>query len=248
MRCTRHQCGHEWCGSATKNNSAPHRQPVADGVGKRLLLPYRLSGREKSLAGIRNYRVDRMSSVTVLGDAAPGQGRVPPVRPAQLSAQAFQHVRRAGIPGDPALHRRPETPCGTALLAKTPLFMPGGRRCIFHFDVPICVSPQFFGWICGFGGKVEITAPRRRPRSACTRWPKNCGDASITEKKRPLPIGWSRSFSIFFPYSSNSRSPGWMRSRGAAGSATRRRLWLKMAFSSVLRARRPLPAVRLSSA
>ncbi len=39
-----------------------------------------------------------------------------------------------------------------------------------------------------------------------------------------------------------------MRSRGAAGSAMRRRLWLKMAFSSVLRARRPLPAVRLSSA
>ena len=29
----------------------------------------------------------------------------------------------------------------------------------FHFDVPICVSPQFFGWVCGFGGKVEVTAP-----------------------------------------------------------------------------------------
>ena len=49
-------------------------------------------------------------------------------------------------------------------------------------------------------------------------------------------------------YSSNSRSLGWMRSSSAAGSAIRRRLWLKMAFSSVLRARRPLPAVRLSSA
>ena len=29
----------------------------------------------------------------------------------------------------------------------------------FHFDVPICVSQQFFGWVCGFGGKVEVTAP-----------------------------------------------------------------------------------------
>ena len=27
------------------------------------------------------------------------------------------------------------------------------------FDVPICVSQQFFGWVCGFGGKVEVTAP-----------------------------------------------------------------------------------------
>ena len=49
-------------------------------------------------------------------------------------------------------------------------------------------------------------------------------------------------------YSSNSRSLGKIRSSSAAGSATRRRLWWKMAFSSVLRARRPLPAVRLSSA
>ena len=29
----------------------------------------------------------------------------------------------------------------------------------FHFDVPVCVSPQFYGWVCGFDGKVEVTAP-----------------------------------------------------------------------------------------
>ena len=29
----------------------------------------------------------------------------------------------------------------------------------FHFDVPICGRQQFFGWVCGFGGKVEVTAP-----------------------------------------------------------------------------------------
>ena len=52
---------------------------------------------------------------------------------------------------------------------------------------------------------------------------------------------------IFFSYS-NSRSLGRMRSSAAAGSATRRRLWWKIAFSSVFRARRPLPAVRASSA
>ena len=23
----------------------------------------------------------------------------------------------------------------------------------------ICVSDQFYGWVCGFGGKVEVTSP-----------------------------------------------------------------------------------------
>ena len=39
-----------------------------------------------------------------------------------------------------------------------PILCPEGDE-HFHFDVPICVSDQFYGWVCGFGGKVEITAP-----------------------------------------------------------------------------------------
>lgn len=58
---------------------------------------------------------------------------------------------------------------------------------------------------------------------------------------------WHVRDSVCF-YHWSSKSLGRMTSSSAAGSATRRRLWLKMAFSSVLRARRPLPAVRLSSA
>ncbi len=34
----------------------------------------------------------------------------------------------------------------------TPMFLPEENGC-FHFDVPICVSDQFYGWVCGFGGK-----------------------------------------------------------------------------------------------
>ena len=41
---------------------------------------------------------------------------------------------------------------------REPVFCPEDAE-HFHFDVPICVSQQFFGWVCGFGGKVEITAP-----------------------------------------------------------------------------------------
>ena len=42
---------------------------------------------------------------------------------------------------------------------KTSLFVPEEDGAYFHFDVPVCVSPQFYGWVCGFGGKVEVTAP-----------------------------------------------------------------------------------------
>lgn len=62
-------------------------------------------------------------------------------------------------------------------------------------------------------------------------------------KKQTLVRMYQRLF-----HHQSSRSLGRMTSSSAAGSATRRRLWLKMAFSSVLRARRPLPAVRASSA
>ena len=58
---------------------------------------------------------------------------------------------------------------------------------------------------------------------------------------------WHVRASVCF-YHWSSKSLGNIKSSSAAGSATRRRLWLKMAFSSVLRARRPLPAVRASSA
>ena len=37
--------------------------------------------------------------------------------------------------------------------------MPEADGTRFHFDVPVCVSPQFYGWVCGFDGKVEVTAP-----------------------------------------------------------------------------------------
>ncbi len=43
---------------------------------------------------------------------------------------------------------------------KAPVFVPEEDSTHFHFDVPV-VSPQFYGWVCGFGGKVEITAPAR---------------------------------------------------------------------------------------
>ncbi len=62
---------------------------------------------EKAPANIRNYRVDRMSGVTVLD--TPRRGRAD-FRQFDLPAYLRKHFnmyRRAGTPGHPAVHRRP---------------------------------------------------------------------------------------------------------------------------------------------
>ena len=113
---------------------------------------------EKEPAGIRNYRVDRMSSVTVLGDARRGKAEF---RQFDLPAYLRKHFNMFGGP-----EHRVTLRCTADLesamrdrFGRTPLFVPEEDGAYFHFDVPVCVSPQFYGWVCGFGGKVEVTAP-----------------------------------------------------------------------------------------
>ena len=112
---------------------------------------------EKEPAGIRNYRVDRMSSVTVLGDARRGKAEF---RQFDLPAYLRKHF---GMYGGP--EHRVTLRCTADLegamrerFGATPMFLPEENGC-FHFDVPICVSDQFYGWVCGFGGKIEVVAP-----------------------------------------------------------------------------------------
>ena len=112
---------------------------------------------EKEPAGIRNYRVDRMSSVTVLGDARRGKAEF---RQFDLPAYLRKHFNMFGGPEyrvtlrctadlEPAMRER---------FGTSPILIPEGET-HFHFTVPICVSDQFYGWVCGFGGKIEVVAP-----------------------------------------------------------------------------------------
>lgn len=113
---------------------------------------------EKEPAGIRNYRVDRMSSVTVLGDARRGKAEF---RQFDLPAYLRKHFNMFGGP-EYRVTLRCTADLESAMrdrFGKTPLFVPEEDGAHFHFDVPVCVSPQFYGWVCGFGGKVEVMAP-----------------------------------------------------------------------------------------
>ena len=112
---------------------------------------------EKEPVGIRHYRVDRMSGVRVL--ELPRRGREQ-FADFDLPAYLRKHFSMYGGP-----ERRVTLRCTADLenamrerFGASPTFLPEEDGC-FHFDVPICVSEPFYGWVAGFGGKVEVLAP-----------------------------------------------------------------------------------------
>ena len=112
---------------------------------------------EKDPANIRNYRVDRMSYVKVLDRPRRGKEAFAAF---DLPSYLRKHFNMFGGP-----EYRVTLRCTADLEAamrdrfgQDTLFLPEADG-YFHFDVPVCVSDQFYGWVCGFGGKVEITSP-----------------------------------------------------------------------------------------
>ena len=118
---------------------------------------YLIAYQDEKAPPVRHYRVDRMNGVLVLDEPRHGKEFF---RTFDLPSYLRKHFNMYSGP-----ERRITLRCTADLesamrdrFGKGPLFVPEGNG-YFHFDVPICVSPQFFGWVCGFGGKVEITAP-----------------------------------------------------------------------------------------
>ena len=119
---------------------------------------YLIAYQDEKAPPVRHYRVDRMAGVLVLDEPRRGKEFF---RTFDLPAYLRMHFNMYGGP-----ERRVTLRCDADLEAamrdrfgKTPLFVPEEDGTRFHFDVPVCVSPQFYGWVCGFGGKVEVTAP-----------------------------------------------------------------------------------------
>ena len=112
---------------------------------------------EKDPANIRNYRVDRMSYVKVLDRPRRGKEAFAAF---DLPSYLRKHFNMFGGP-----EYRVTLRCTADLEAamrdrfgQDTLFLPEADGYV-HFDVPVCVSDQFYGWVCGFGGKVEVTSP-----------------------------------------------------------------------------------------
>lgn len=109
-------------------------------------------------AGIRHYRVDRMSHVKVLHDQ-PCCGK-DLYDQFSLPVYLKKHFNMYGGP-----EYRVTIRC-TPDLRET-MIDRFGRDVIyideangyFHFTTPVCVSGPFLGWVCGFEGKVTVVAP-----------------------------------------------------------------------------------------
>ena len=99
-----------------------------------------------------------MSAVTVLDEARRGKAEF---RQFDLPAYLRKHFNMFGGP-EHLVTLRCSADLESAMrdrFGKAPVFVPEEDGTHFHFDVPVCVSPQFYGWVCGFDGKVEVTAP-----------------------------------------------------------------------------------------
>ncbi len=108
--------------------------------------------------GIRHYRVDKMTKATALEGTRLGQEAYQAFDLAAYTKKTFgmYHGKDATV----------TLRCENALMdAMIDRFGRGFIQILeedgthFHFDVPVSVSPQFFGWVCGFGGGVQIAAP-----------------------------------------------------------------------------------------
>ena len=118
---------------------------------------YLIAYQDEKAPPVRHYRVDRMAGVLVLDEPRRGKEFF---RTFDLPAYLRKHFNMFG-----GTEYRVTLRCAADLepvmrerFGREPVFCPEEDG-YFHFDVPICVSPQFFGWVCGFGGKVEVTAP-----------------------------------------------------------------------------------------
>ena len=126
---------------------------------------YLIAYQDEKVPPVRHYRVDRMAGVLVLDEPRRGKEFF---RTFDLPAYLRKHFNMFG-----GTEYRVTLRCAADLepvmrerFGREPVFCPEDAE-HFHFDVPICVSQQFFGWVCGFGGKVEVTPPSA---PSCTRW------------------------------------------------------------------------------
>ena len=107
--------------------------------------------------GLRHYRVDKMATITLLPQRRLGAQEYDPQQMQQYAKPMFNMF------GGPV--RRVQFDCEEAMigpmldrfgLEATVVPQPQGR---FHLYAEVAVSPTFFGWVCGFGGKVRIAGP-----------------------------------------------------------------------------------------
>ena len=108
--------------------------------------------------GLRHYRVDKMASITLLDAPRQGAADYDPKKMQDYAKPMFQMyggpVKRVQLACDNSMIGPMLDRFGTDV---TVVPQPDGAT--FHLYADVAVSPTFFGWVCGFSGKVRIVAP-----------------------------------------------------------------------------------------
>ena len=118
---------------------------------------YYMLGFDAQAGFLKHYRVDKMAGVTVLDEPRRGKEQFADL---DLPAYLKKHFQMFGGP-EYRVTLRCTSDLESAMRERfgaSPIFVPEGKE-HFHFDVPVCVSDQFYGWVCGFGGKIEVVSP-----------------------------------------------------------------------------------------
>ena len=130
---------------------SPYKLLITDGN-------YYLMGYDDKMKKMVNYRVDRMKDLELTGEPRSGEEEFK-----ELNLEAYLQEHFGMFDGE----REHVTIRALNMLLDTFVDRFGTRGVIYakdddkHFTavVPVAVSNQFFGWLCGLGNKVKILSP-----------------------------------------------------------------------------------------
>lgn len=121
--------------------------------------------------GIRHYRVDKMEHVRLLDEPRRGRKDYEAFDLAAYMQRMFNMYNGPEV----AVTLRCENRLVGAMLDRFGtgvILIPEEDGAHFHLTVPATDSPQFLGWVCGFGTGVTVTAPesiREKMRALAAR-------------------------------------------------------------------------------
>ena len=118
---------------------------------------YYMIAYEKAAAAVKHFRVDKMYSISVTDEARDGLDILEKL---DMSAYSGQHFGMFTGKTESVKLEFENSLAGAVIdrFGRDIQFTPTDEN---HFSITadLAVSPQFFGWVCGFGGRVRILAP-----------------------------------------------------------------------------------------
>ncbi len=110
-------------------------------------------------ANIRHYRVDRMTNVCITEKPRAGKDLYTDF---DLAAYIKKHFNMYGSANEQKVTLRcTNSMAGTMIdrFGTDVMLIAEDDGEHFHFTVPVAISPQFLGWVCGLSPYVSVTAP-----------------------------------------------------------------------------------------